>query len=247
VAAGLGDGPTPAAADAAAQKDAEGRALAKALADFPKYLCAAPCLSVPIPHVVASGAGGIAAIAGGGEFSSFGWAKAQLDVQCIPQPGVPIPPQTAPGGGQTAIEAKLRILTHFNELLAIPVPEPEFSVFRAVRDSIKPWLLAEIQTLTANPADAEEFWKRAGDFLVAVGIGVLIEKLIPVVGKALGPIAHILADPTPIGGVDNQTIDTLDVLNPPRCYRITWYRTKWSDEMQWGSVRIKIERIPCPE
>ncbi len=167
--------------------------------------------------------------------------SADIACEC---PAVQPPP--TPAQVQAAVASKLAILTHYNELIAIPVPEPELSAFRTMREGMKQWLLAEIATLTTTPAEADEFWKKVCDFAVAAGLGYIIEKIIGgVAGKALGPVVHILGDPTPIGGVDIETVDTLVVRNPPHCYKITWYRTRWSDELLWGPVRIKIERIPC--
>jgi hypothetical protein len=90
---GLGTGATGAAAEAQAQQEAEGKALSKALGQFGKYMCPPPCISIPIPHLVASGASVIAEVTGSsGPSSAFGWAKAQLDVLCIP---IPVPGTTS--------------------------------------------------------------------------------------------------------------------------------------------------------
>ncbi|MEP7029490.1 MAG: hypothetical protein ABI830_01000 [Pseudolabrys sp.] len=148
---------------------------------------------------------------------------------------------------QQAVLDKLAILTHFNELIATPVPEPELSAFKAIRESMKGWLLAEITALTATPLGASKVWKEILTGIAAAGLGYVIEKIVGgVFGKILGPIGHILADPSTISGVDTEIIDTLIVRNPPdNCYKITWYRTRWPVELMWGPVRMKVEQIPC--
>jgi hypothetical protein len=91
---GLGDGATAAAAKDAAKKEAEGKALSKALAQFGNHMCSPPCISIPIPRLTASGADVIGEVSGASEFSAFGWAKAQLDVLCLPV-DVPVNPPSA--------------------------------------------------------------------------------------------------------------------------------------------------------
>jgi hypothetical protein len=101
---GLAQAATQPAARAAAKQEAEAKAVASALAQFGNHLCAAPCVSVPIPKLVGSGSGVIADLAGGGSFSAFGWAKAQLDVLCLKvegagggkPPAKPRPPKPRP-------------------------------------------------------------------------------------------------------------------------------------------------------
>jgi hypothetical protein len=149
-----------------------------------------------------------------------------------------------------AVRSKFILLTHYNELIAAPVPEPELSAFIQMREAIKQWLLGEISSLTTTPAAESEFWAKVRAFGIAVIVGTAIEKILEglgakVAGKALGPLAHILLDPSEIGGVDVQVVDSLDVKKPPNCYRIIWFRTKYSDELIWGPIRIKIEKIPC--
>ena len=102
-------------ADAGAKAKAIREAMSAAMAEFINHKCPGNCVSMPIPKLVDSGAGPITAIAGGGAFNAFGWAKAQLDVVCIhfdiptipPTPPATLPPiQTLPGdiapvGGST--------------------------------------------------------------------------------------------------------------------------------------------------
>jgi hypothetical protein len=72
--------------------EAEADAVAKALAQFRNHLCAGSCISIPIPKLIGSGSDIIGELAG--EFSAFGWAKAQLDVLCLAV-SVPINPPGA--------------------------------------------------------------------------------------------------------------------------------------------------------
>lgn len=243
IGAGIGTAATQADADAAAQKEAETNALASALALSSQFPCPGGCNASYVARLVDSGANAITVVQGGGLFNSFGWAKAQLDVTCSPV--------VVPLTGVQAVEFKLKAIAHFNELIAIPVPEPEHSVFLSMRNVLKAFLLQEITSLTATPAEASDFWEKVGHFVGVLVFTTAIEKVAErigagLLGRILGPIIHIMADPTPIGGVDTQTLDTLDVITPPNCFRITWFRTRFSDELIWGPVRIRIERIECP-
>jgi hypothetical protein len=144
---------------------------------------------------------------------------------------------------QQAVAAKLSLLIHFNELIAMPVPEPELSAFRAIRENIKLWLLAEITELTPTAEDTESFWAEVAKFIVIEGLSALLEALF---GVPLAPLIHVIGDPTPISGVETQVIDSLIIRKlPDSCYKIIWYRTKWADELIWGPVRIKVEKVPC--
>jgi hypothetical protein len=103
-AAHIGDGTTKAAAKTAAKKQAESDAVGKALAQFANHLCPSPCISIPIPKLIGSGADIIAEVEGADSYVAFGWAKAQLDVLCVQiqapvnPPGASLPqPQTVPG------------------------------------------------------------------------------------------------------------------------------------------------------
>ena len=105
VATGMGNG-SAATADAAkkdATDQAEGEATAKAAAQFGQHLCPPPCISIPIPRIVASGSDTIGPISEAGQFHAFGWAKAQLDVLCIELP-VTVHPAGATLPRPTAVE-----------------------------------------------------------------------------------------------------------------------------------------------
>lgn len=92
----LGDGATQAAADQEAKTKAEAEALGKAFGQFAKFQCPPPCISVPIVHLVGSGALAIPAPQGATHFMSAGWAHAQLDVLCIALPPAPPAPPAVP-------------------------------------------------------------------------------------------------------------------------------------------------------
>lgn len=168
-----------------------------------------------------------------------------ISCECPPVAEAPAPtpaPLTTPQP-QQAVAEKLKVLAHYNELIAQPVPEPELSAFRQMREAMKQALKVEMAPLTATPEKEGEFWKELAKFIVIEGIGEILKKLL---GVPLGPLVHILGDPSPISGVETQEIDTLIIRKPPdSCYKITWYRTRWADELMWGPVRIKIEKIPC--
>lgn len=245
VATGLGiaSAATQDAANSAAQQEAEAKAIANALGQSANYPCPGPCTATYTANITASGASPLANVDGGGLFNAYGWAKAQLNVACA-QSAVSAP-------SVTAVEDKLKALCAINDLIAIPVPQPELSVFIGIRESIKAALLSEITALTTTPAATSQFWTELLQFATAVLAATIVEKAVEKIGGGLlgpviGAIVHNLLDPTPIGGVDTETLDSLDVITPPTCYRITWYRTKYSDELIWGPVRIKIETIPCP-
>lgn len=174
-----------------------------------------------------------------------------VDISCECPPVAEAPPPTQPAPAppltaaqqQQAVADKMKLLTHYNELIAQPVPEPELSAFRQMREALKQFLLVEINSLIATPQKQGEFWKELAKFIIIEGIGEILKKLL---GVPLGPLVHILGDPSQISGVETQEIDTLIVRKlPDSCYKITWYRTRWADELIWGPVRIKIEKIPC--
>jgi hypothetical protein len=79
----------------------------------------------------------------------------------------------------------------------------------------------------------------------------LAEGTVEVVGKVLGGIVFAVIDnllnPTPISGVDKRVVDSQVVKIHGKCYRITWYQTKGSDELIWSDVRTEAEEIPCPD
>jgi hypothetical protein len=90
---GLGDGTKQDDADKEARANAEKEALSKAWLQFPKNMCPPPCITIPILHIVDSGAVPVPAAAGATHFASIGWANAQLDVLCVsPPPAAPAPP-----------------------------------------------------------------------------------------------------------------------------------------------------------
>lgn len=95
VGAGLASAATAKQANQA-QREAEGKALIAAMSDFAKNLCSPPCISIPTPHLIASGADVINQLEGGDLFFAFGWAKAQLDVFCIQVPNPPVPAPKRP-------------------------------------------------------------------------------------------------------------------------------------------------------
>ena len=55
-----------------AKTKAEGEAIGKAAAQFGKHLCPPPCISIPIPRIVASGSDTIGPISEAGQFHAFG-------------------------------------------------------------------------------------------------------------------------------------------------------------------------------
>lgn len=70
-------------------------------------------------------------------------------------------------------------------------------------------------------------------------------------GWLLGPfvaaILDILMDPTPIGGVDKRELDSMVIEIEGRCYRVSFFQTKYSDELLWGDIRTEIVEVECPK
>lgn len=164
-----------------------------------------------------------------------------ISCECPPIAEAPAPTQPAPAPApltavqqQQAVADKLKLLTHYNELIAQPVPEPELSTFRQMREALKQFLKVEIASLTPTPEKESEFWKELAKFIVIEGISEILKKLL---GVSLGPLVHILGDPSQISGVEIQEIDSLIIRRlPDSCYKIIWYRTRWADELIWGPV-----------
>src|SRR5690349_15925005 len=80
---GLGTADTPDGAKTKAQQEAIGKAISGAMSQVGNHQCGAPCITIPIPRLLASGGDVIAAVSNingkpPGPFSAFGWAKAQL-------------------------------------------------------------------------------------------------------------------------------------------------------------------------
>lgn len=101
---GLAGGRTEAEATRRAEQEAVGKAMNGAMAQFANHMCPSPCVSVPIPRLLASGASVIGEISGGGHpdaFSAYGWAKAQLDVLCMKFDVPQVPPETPPPVSET--------------------------------------------------------------------------------------------------------------------------------------------------
>jgi hypothetical protein len=130
------------------------------------------------------------------------------------------------------------------------------SAFRELRITIKQLLLSEITSATAPPVApdswwAEEFPEMLRESLI-IGVSTMVAKILEEFATTAflgGPVAallHVLLDQRPTGGIQTRTVDTLDIIKPPNCYRITWYQSIGDDEADWGPVQVKIEQIPCP-
>jgi hypothetical protein len=91
---GLGNGTTQAAADTEATQNAIIDAVTKVWSQWPSHQCLPPCVTIPMPRLVDSGANSTTP-AGAKRCTSQGWAVAALDILCVWVPPPPAPPAPA--------------------------------------------------------------------------------------------------------------------------------------------------------
>lgn len=76
--------------------------------------------------------------------------------------------------------------------------------------------------------------------------GGLLGGFAKLAGAMISAVAIVLTSPSDIGGVDTKVVSEFILRVGETCYRLVFYKTKYTAELIWGPVRLRWEEVTCP-